>query len=247
MASERQQLWKVSKETNAEKPRITVTLELAMADIETGEIFETAPWRAIYELRADEGRASIAGVQLEPADSTRPSSLPAQLARDLLKPGLALAAGRYGLRDMIEDPNVSIAEQRARAKLLADWHGLDAAQLGTERRGKRQPDYFYAAIASRYLDEVASGSRRPVADTAQALPGGYEATFVRDALDRARKRELLERPKGGARHAGGQLTARGVDVLAAGPPSDGGRAAAGLVAPSPPRDAQRLRARADRD
>src|SRR5450631_670212 len=110
MATERRQSWTASKYTGA-TPRITVTLELVTADSETGEIFETEPWRAIYELASDEGRAVVSRVQLEPTE-IRAAPLPARLARELLKPGLALESGRYLLREMIEDREHTPTEQR---------------------------------------------------------------------------------------------------------------------------------------
>jgi hypothetical protein len=219
MATERRQSWTTTRYTGA-TPRITVTLELETADSETGEIFDREPWRAVYELASGGGRAVISRVHLEPTDSTRPTlPLPAQLARELIKPGLALESGRYLLREMIEDPEHSSTEQRIDAERLARWHGLDAAQLGIERRGKRQPDYFYAAIAALYVDARATGSRRPASDVADQLPRAYKSQFVRDALNKARKRGLLER-SAGQRRAGGELTSRGLTVLQEGPTED---------------------------
>jgi hypothetical protein len=111
------------------------------------------------------------------------------------------------------------AQRKARVRDLTRMHELDPAALGAERRGKRQPDYFYAAIAALYVDAHAAGSRRPVADVADQLPKPYEASFVRDALSKARARGLLER-SAGQRHAGGELTARGMEVLQVGPPEN---------------------------
>ena len=178
-------------------PRISVRFEI-----------EDAAWRAIYSIGADGGRVAISEIRIEPVD---PSSsplppLPAQLARDLLRPGQALEEAQGALAVMV------------RPDVLADWHGIDAAALGIERRGKRRPDYFYTAIASHYIDARESNPASPVAHAASRLPAGYGPPFVRDALHEARQRELLERP--GQGRAGGQLTAHGLAVLKAGPPEN---------------------------
>ena len=169
---------------------------------------DDAAWRAIYSSGADGGRVAISEIRIEPVD---PSSsplppLPAQLARDLLRPGQALEEAQGALAVMV------------RRDVLADWHDIDAAALGIERRGKRRPDYFYAAIASHYIDARESNPASPVVHTAARLPVGYGPAFVRDALNEARQLELLERP--GQGRAGGQLTAHGLEVLKSGPPEN---------------------------
>jgi hypothetical protein len=219
----------------AVEPRIAVALELESVEQVTGgppgevEVVERAPWRAIYELAANKGRAVIAEVRLEPTNPADGRPLSAQLARELVKPSAALDFGRKGLLAMV--PHDDSREQRAREEWLVKY-GLDPTQLGAERRGKRQPDYFYAALAARYVEAHTSGSRRPVADVADQLPLGYESSFVRDALSKARERGLLERSSG-QRQAGGEFTARGRHVLEEGPP-DGyvGPGVAPSVAPS---------------
>jgi hypothetical protein len=213
MAREGQQLWTVGTYTGPE-PRITVTLELVTTGGEPAEVLSREPWRAVFLLVADAGRPAVGEVRLEPIGEVRP--LAALLARELLKPAQALEIGRHALLEAIEGPD-SASERKARAGVLASWHGLDPTQLGAERRGSRQPHYFYASIASLYLEAVASGSRSPVKDTAERLGKGYERSFVRDALTRARKRELLTYP-GSPNKAGGCLTQLGREALEAGPP-----------------------------
>jgi hypothetical protein len=218
MTSEAQQAWRLSRALNVKwtgrrdasgrrinAPAPSITLELEIGD---------APWKAIYSLTAVGGRAVLSDVKVVRSDpSTPPMSLPARLARELLRPAQAVKFAR----ELLAEDN---------AEVLALWH-LDAAQFGVvEVRGKRRPDYFYAAIAAHYIEVYESGSTEARAETATRLPG-YEPRFVRDALDKARKRELLDRPKGGQRHAGGELTARGLQVLQEGPPD-------GYAGPSPP-------------
>jgi hypothetical protein len=204
MTSERRQLWRLTEARNLKQtgkrnaagrklydasPSISLTLEI-----------EDAPWRAIYTIDSHGGRTVISEIRFEPSDATAsPAPLPAQLARDLLRPGQALQEAEAALA------------MRFHPVVLADWHGIDAAQLGIERRGKRRPDYFYAAIASHYVEALASNPSRPLAATASRLPPGYGSSFVRDALDEARKRELLDRP--GQGRAGGRLTPQGLKVL----------------------------------
>lgn len=225
MAGERlQPLWKFRKGRVPSDRAIWVSLELTPRNVESVESIEAlqalsrAPWRAVYSIEFDEGRAAIAGVALEPTDPGEFPPLAAALARELLKPGAALDIARRELRDMIEEGNPDADEQAARERYFAAFHGLDVTQLA-ERRGKRQPDYFYAAIAALYVDAHTAGSRRPVADVADQLPPPYKTPFVRDALSKARERGLLER-SAGQRHAGGQLTAAGMQVLEEGTPED---------------------------
>jgi hypothetical protein len=118
------------------------------------------------------------------------------------------------------------AERESRQGRLAEYHGLNPAQLAAERRGKRQPDYFCAVLAARYVEAHSTGSRRPVADVAAQLPAANTPPFVRDVLSKARARGLLERSSG-QRRAGGALTPRGQQVLHDGPPDD-------YVGPLPP-------------
>jgi hypothetical protein len=231
MAGERLQPWWEFRKGNFPSDRaVRVILELIPSDVESVESIEAlealsrAPWRAVYSIAFDEGRPAIDGVLLEPIDPAEAPPLAAELARELLKPGAALDLARRAFRDMIEEGDAD--EQAARERYFAAFHGLDPAQLGAERRGKRQPDYFYAAIAARYVAAHRAGSRRPVADVADQLPKPYKPPFVRDALSKARERDLLGR-SAGQRHAGGELTARGLEVLQEGPPD-------GYVGPLPP-------------
>ena len=223
MAGERQHKWTVSKHSGA-KPTLTVTLELVTIGLETREVLETASWRAVYELRADGGRVAISEIQLRPTTPGELRRLPAQLARELLIPGRVLEIGRIGLLDVIVHENQ--AERESRQGRLPEYHGLDPAQLRADRRGKRQPDYFYAVLAARYVEAHSTGSRRPVADVAAQLPAANTPPFVRDVLSKARARGLLER-SAGQRRAGGALTPRGRQVLQDGPPDD-------YVGPLPP-------------
>jgi hypothetical protein len=231
MAGERlQPVWKFRKGTVPSDRAVWVVLELSPDDVESAETLEAlqalprAPWRAVYSIEFDEGRAAIGGVALEPTDPTEFPPLAAELARELLKPGGALSFARTAIRGMIEEGDAAADERAARERYFAAFHGLDIAQL-TERRGKRQPDYFYASIAALYVEAHTVGSRRPVADVADQLPTAYKAPFVRDALSKARERGLLER-SAGQRHAGGELTAAGRQVLDEGPPE-------GYVGPAP--------------
>jgi len=211
MPGKRRELWRFTEASNLKQigqrnaagrkvydasPSLTLTLEI-----------EDAPWRAIYKIDGDDGRTVISEIRFEPSDATAsPAPLPAQLARDLLRPGQALREAEAALATRFQ-PHV-----------LADWHGIDAAQLGIERRGKRRPDYFYAAIASHYVDALTSSPSRPVMATAARLPDGYGPPFVRDALDEARKRKLLHRP--GQGRPGGRLTPHGLKVLRERPPEN---------------------------
>ena len=65
--------------------------------------------------------------------------------------------------------------------------GLDklAKPTGRSARG----DAFYVRVAAAYLDALQRGSRKPVADAAQAL--GFDRPYVRDLLHEARRRERL--------------------------------------------------------
>lgn len=166
--------------------------------------YETPEWEAIYEIRAADGRPVIASIQIKPrTDDPVPPELPATLARELVRPGEALKHAHAFLGDL--GP-------------LRAWVGLESYHDLERHRGKRRPDYFYAAIASAYLQALKSGSRKPVADAAAVLPQGYEAKFVSDALTRARRRGLLTRPD--SKRAGGHMTSLGQGVLDAGPPKD---------------------------
>jgi hypothetical protein len=181
-----------------------------------------APWRAAYRIESGEGGLIISEVRLEPTH-VPVAPLPAQIARRLVKPGAAIAEFRRAVRERIESGPAS--GQAAREAMFTVLHGLDLGDLEGEQRGRRRPDYFYAAIAERYVAAHTAGSRRPVADVADDLPAAYKAPFVRDALVKARDLKLLEET--GRRRAGGELTALGREVLAAGPPDD-------YVGPEPP-------------
>jgi hypothetical protein len=62
-----------------------------------------------------------------------------------------------------------------------------------------------------YVAALDGGSRHPVQDVARQLGQGHNATFVRDAIHRARERGLLTRaPRG---KADGELTEKALALL----------------------------------
>jgi hypothetical protein len=86
---------------------------------------------------------------------------------------------------------------------LSSWGLPDTPAPATRSRGRTgRPDPFYARIASEYLDRIAAGSRRPVADVARKR--GLADTVVRDAIHAARQRGLLTKGRQG--RPGGALT-----------------------------------------
>jgi hypothetical protein len=82
---------------------------------------------------------------------------------------------------------------------------------GTGRRGR--DDLHYAKIALLYVDKLARGSRRPVADVADDLAIHRDkAGAVSQAVHEARRRGLLTKsPRG---RPGGELTAKAEAILA---------------------------------
>ena len=214
MAREDQHLWNVPQWYLPSDPLIVMlamdyagAAKRAETTDEWAAIMAKAPWRAIYTIVAVAGHPEIGEVQLVPADPANPAPLSARLARDLLKPGDALQKARRALSEMIGDRD-------DRAQRLRVLHGVDPAKLGVERRGKRQPDAFYAKIAESYVEQVRLGRPNPVAETARLLFDENDVNFVRDALTRARKRELLEYPPRPGK-PGGELTALGREALEA--------------------------------
>jgi hypothetical protein len=80
------------------------------------------------------------------------------------------------------------------------------------RRGR--DDFYYAEFAELYVDALASGSSRPVADVADKLSRNgqtYTAAYVRDVIHQARRRELLTTAPPG--RPGGHLTEKARGVL----------------------------------
>jgi hypothetical protein len=188
-------------------PIVSAPLE-DVTDVSVELKYETPDWETIYEIRAINGRPVIAAIRIAPrTEGPVPPELPASLVRELLRPGEAVERARAYMTDPLIVASASVVPM-----LRAT---LDRYHDSRPRRGKRQPDHFYASIASRYLEVIASGSRKPVEVTAAQL--GEEDDFVRYALDRARKRKLLARPDSPGK-AGGCLTQLGRKALEAVPP-----------------------------
>ena len=129
---------------------------------------------------------------------------------------------------------VRLDEDRDLAKRLAPKHGVPLGSRGSpldeldrlveravpvfrkmrtveaDHPGRRgRPDEYLAIIALVYVSMLTSKSPNPVRETAARLELAPE--YVRDALHRARVRELLTRaPRG---RAGGTLTPKALEVL----------------------------------
>lgn len=89
--------------------------------------------------------------------------------------------------------------------------GIKPARLSEPRRTgpKGRPDRYYAEYALAYLQLIARGSSKPVADLAHERY--FSTATVSDILNGARNRGLLTRPPPG--RYGGKLTAKGRKVL----------------------------------
>lgn len=126
-----------------------------------------------------------------------PRSLPSsRMFRQLVAPTL-----REQLEWIFDDP-------RMLHWLGADW---EAATMTPRRSGRGgTDDRFYALWARHYVDALSTHPRAPVKHLAEThhLSNGS----IRQYLDRARRRGLLERPAG--RTAGGSLTAKAIELLA---------------------------------
>jgi len=164
--------------------------------------YETPDWETIYEFHDVKGRPVVASIRIAPRTAGVPPDLPATLVRELLRPGEAVEIARKYMTDSLTKASATVLPMMR--ELLDRYHD------SRPRRGKRQPDHFYAAIASCYLHAVASGNHNPVEVAAAQI--GETAGFVSQALNRARKRELLARPDSPGK-AGGCLTQLGRDVL----------------------------------
>jgi hypothetical protein len=179
-----------------------------IADVRLELKYETPDWETIYEFRDVKGRPVVASIRIAPrTDGPVPPDLPATLVRELLRPGEAVEIARKYMTDPLTNASATVLPMMR--ELLDRYHD------SRPRRGKRQPDHFYAAIASCYVHAIASGSHNPVAVAADQL--GEKDTFVSQALNRARKRELLTRPDSPGK-AGGYLTRLGCEALEARPP-----------------------------
>lgn len=92
--------------------------------------------------------------------------------------------------------------------------GIDVAQ--PPRRYRRpgragHGDRHFAQWAGHYVDAIARGSRRPVADL--AAQHRVPRSWVRDTIHECRRRDMLTDPPGQGQ-AGGELTGKAQDILA---------------------------------
>jgi transposase-like protein len=85
---------------------------------------------------------------------------------------------------------------------------------GPRPRGRKGwPDSFHARIAKHYVDAMERDRRRPVEQVARILD--MKPSQVRDALHVARTREPVLLTRSGQGRAGGRLTEKALEILAA--------------------------------
>jgi hypothetical protein len=114
------------------------------------------------------------------------------------------------LRDVLQ----SSSRSRGDPPILVE--GFSSAVLRRARAGRRGlPERHYAEVASAYVDALASGSKRPVAELAKEYHVSYSR--MADQIHEARSRGLLTRSAPG--RAGGELTEKAKKFLAEPKPS----------------------------
>ncbi len=195
------------------------------------------PWQCEYRcVVADDGEPVFTELRLTTRDGQSPASGVTTRLLRTLPVGRHLASTHAQLAKMAREGRsweerdgaaveIPAAPGRSRQRRLSlgaadlDRQAVEAAGFGDVAQPRARPgrpgrpDAFYAEVASRYVDALDSGSRRPTADVAENL--NYSAARVRDAVHEARERGLLSRPAAKGR-PGGALTDRAKKLLAAG-------------------------------
>lgn len=187
-------------------------------------------WSVTYTVAAEHGRPVIGELSFTPTreGEVPPGGLSARTLRRIPFARLHQVARELVRREGVGDETGTVA--------LFDF----VEQRPLERRPgrRRRPDLDYARVARAYTVAIATGSRSPVADVAQAMnePRG----FVRDMLAEARRRDLVTRPVAG--RSGGDLTDKAKGLLAEAEPM---KKKPGRRANAPGRDTRRRSSDAD--
>jgi hypothetical protein len=181
---------------------------------------EAADWQAVYTVRVLGGRLAIASVLIEPRAhaADNPPPLSATMARDLLATGPVLKKAREDLPEVgLVITHVASSGAFPAARDFDESFAAGLVSLD-QKSTRGRPRHFYAVIAAKYAELVGAGSSAPVEETTRELFGdiALHRDMVSQALNRARKLELLTRPPV-PRRPGGELTQLGREALEAGP------------------------------
>ena len=190
-------------------------------------------WEVVYLLEPQAGEAVLREVRIRPIGELPLGGLPARLARDIVRPGVALALHRDWLRDQWDDRDPALRVTLALLRGVAASEGRSLAGIPRpDTKGwKAVVDAIAGAVAAwaslpatvptdrpRRLAETAglyvrarqAGERAPNKTVAEWQ--GRSAQAVRDDIHEARQEGLLTKTKGFG-YSGGSLTPTAVAIL----------------------------------
>jgi len=179
-------------------------------------------WLAAVRLVIQDGHVVVAEVRVFPRERAPGAGVAGLWSAEVL--GNRASAPRGGITSRLLR-KIPIGEYPAHVRsVIGPWHqiegmpresvtvgfpGVVVAERPRPERNTGRPDWFFAQLAADYVDAVASGSRRPVADLARRRR--FPPARIRDMLHEARERGLLSRGERGRR--GGYLLPRAMEIL----------------------------------
>jgi len=157
-------------------------------------------WMAAYRIAVQQGQPVVAELRIFPLAGPRPG--PGRWRGERFGPGAKVPYG--GLTSRLVR-RVRVAEHlRVGVTILAKMKReedlesvvarfMPATDAGSsKRRAGARPDVVLADFARQYVNACLSGSRRPIAEVADA--NGTSVATMRNAIERARERGLLTKP-----------------------------------------------------